>query len=153
MELVEKLAAIEEIKQLKARYFRLIDTRQFDLLVDVFTPDAVFDFGNAFCDPVLGQLPGTSPSGALVGREAVIQGISDGMPPVLQSIHMGYTPEVEILSDTTAGAIHPATYRPLIPGVLSANCYGYYHETYEKIDGRWMIKTSTIQPLRVIFNE
>ncbi|MCL2663384.1 MAG: nuclear transport factor 2 family protein [Oscillospiraceae bacterium] len=153
METLEKLVAIEEIKQLKARYFRLIDTKQFEQLVDIFTPDAVFDFGKAFCDPVSGQMPGTSPSGPLVGREAVIKGIVDGMPPVLQSIHMGYTPEVEITSANTANAIHPATYRPFIPGVLSANCYGYYHETYEKIDGKWMIKTSTIQPLRVVFDE
>jgi len=153
MDMLEKLVAIEEIKQLKARYFRLIDTKQFEQLEDVFTPDAVFDFGKAFCDPVLGQMPGTSTSDPLIGREAVIKGVIDGMPPVLQSIHMGYTPEVEITSGTTAKAIHPATYRPLIPGAFSANCYGYYHETYEKIDGRWMIKTSTIQPLRVIFGE
>src|SRR5215470_3672343 len=153
MDLIEKLFAIEEIKQVKARYFRLIDTRQFDQLESIFAPDAVFDSGKAFCDPVLGQMPGTAPSDPLVGREAVIKGIIDGMPPVLQSIHMGYTPEVEILSDNTAKAIHPATYRPLIPGVLSANCYGYYHETYEKINGKWMIKTSVIQPVRVIFNE
>jgi hypothetical protein len=153
MDILEKLVAIEEIKQLKARYFRLIDTKEFEQLTDIFTSDAVFDFGKAFCDPVLGQMPGTVPSDPLVGRANVIQGIVDGMPPVLQSIHMGYTPEVEITSDTTATAIHPATYRPFIPGVLSANCYGYYHETYEKTDGRWMIKTSMIQPLRVVFDE
>jgi hypothetical protein len=27
--------------------------------------------------------------------------------------------------------------------------YGHYHETYEKVDGRWRIKTITLTRLRV----
>ncbi|MGH6739732.1 MAG: nuclear transport factor 2 family protein [Bradyrhizobium sp.] len=43
MDAVAKLIAIEEIKQVKARYFRLMDTRDFDGMADVFCRDAVFD--------------------------------------------------------------------------------------------------------------
>ena len=27
--------------------------------------------------------------------------------------------------------------------------YGHYHETYEKVDGQWLIKTITLTRLRV----
>jgi hypothetical protein len=31
---------------------------------------------------------------------------------------------------------------------LTLHGYGHYHETYEKIDGRWRIKTSKLTRLR-----
>ena len=38
---MNRLLAIEEIKQLKARYFRFLDTKDWAGLTTVFTPDAV----------------------------------------------------------------------------------------------------------------
>ena len=35
----DTIADIEEIKQLKARYFRLMDTKQWDEWADLFTDD------------------------------------------------------------------------------------------------------------------
>ena len=35
----------------------------------------------------------------------------------------------------------------LVP-TLTLHGYGHYHETYEKIDGRWRIKTSKLTRLR-----
>ena len=43
MDEVERLIAIEEIKHLKARYFRCMDTKDWDGLAGVFAPDAVMD--------------------------------------------------------------------------------------------------------------
>ena len=40
---VTRLIAIEEIKQLKARYFRCMDTKDYTGLRAVFADDAVFD--------------------------------------------------------------------------------------------------------------
>lgn len=40
---LERLVAIEEIKNLKARYFRAMDTGDWDVLQTVFATDAVFD--------------------------------------------------------------------------------------------------------------
>jgi hypothetical protein len=40
MEVVERLAAIDEIRQLKARYFRFCDLMELEGFLDVFTPDA-----------------------------------------------------------------------------------------------------------------
>jgi len=39
MDAIQRLLTIEEIKQLKARYFRYMDTKQFDRLAELFAPD------------------------------------------------------------------------------------------------------------------
>ena len=43
MDTVERLEAIEEIKQLKARYFRCMDTKDWHGFTTVFAPDARMD--------------------------------------------------------------------------------------------------------------
>ena len=53
---VERLEAIEEIKQLKARYFRCMDTKDWDGFTTVFAPDARMD--------VSGELSGDGSDGS-----------------------------------------------------------------------------------------
>ena len=55
---LEKLLAIEEIRQLRPKYFRVIDAKEFDQLEELFTPDAWFDSQDAVKDPIKGQYPG-----------------------------------------------------------------------------------------------
>ena len=86
---LEKLLAIEEIRQLRPKYFRVIDAKEFDQLEELFTPDAWFDSQDAVKDPIKGQYPGFPIAPISRGREAVVQGIIDGLPPALQSCHMG----------------------------------------------------------------
>ncbi len=150
---LEKLLAIEEIRQLRPKYFRVIDAKQFDELEEIFTPDAVFDSREAVADPIKGQYPGFPVSPVSVGREAVVQGIIAGMPEALQSCHMGHTGEIEILSDTTAKGVIPFSDRLIIPGVLATAGYGYYFDEYEKIDGKWRIKSAVLKRKRVIFED
>ena len=45
--LVQRLIDIEAIKQLKARYFRAIDRKEWDELGQVFAPDAVLEVPEA----------------------------------------------------------------------------------------------------------
>lgn len=150
---IEKLLAIEEIRQLRPRYFRVIDAKQFDELEDLFTPDACFDSREAVYDPIKGQYPGFPVSPVSKGREEVIKGIIAGMPDTLQSCHMGNTGEIEVLSDTTARGIIPFSDRLIIPGVLATAGYGYYYDEYEKLDGKWRIKSGTLKRKRVIFED
>ena len=150
---LEKLLAIEEIRQLRPKYFRVIDAKQFDELEEIFTPDAVFDSREAVADPIKGQYPGFPVSPVSVGREAVVQGIIAGMPEALQSCHMGHTGEIEILSDTTAKGVIPFSDRLIIPGVLATAGYGYYFDEYEKIDGKWRIKSAVLKHKRGIFED
>ena len=52
---VERLAAIEAIKQAKARYFRGVDTGDGDLVRDVLAEDCVLDYMGCCTDPTTGQ--------------------------------------------------------------------------------------------------
>lgn len=150
---IEKLLAIEEVRQLRPKYWRIIDAKEFDKLKEVFTEDAVFDSHEALYDPIKGYYPGFPVAPVYRGRDAVIQGIIDGMPPTLQSCHMGNIGEIEITSDTTAKGIIPFVDKLLIPDVVAATGYGYYFDDYEKVNGKWYIKESTIRRKRVVFED
>ncbi len=50
MDTSERLLAMEEIRQTKARYFRFIDTKDRDGLASVFARDAVLDHTDAEMD-------------------------------------------------------------------------------------------------------
>jgi hypothetical protein len=138
---IETLLATEEIKRLKASYFRFVDTKDWKAFRNVFAPDAHFDISD--------DVPGC----ILKGREAISQAVSVPLAGCV-SVHHGHCPEIEITSDTTASgtwamedmlrwAADSAYPNQTLHG------YGHYVETYEKIGGRWHIKTMKLQRLRV----
>jgi hypothetical protein len=147
---VERLAAIEEIKQVKAKYFRGVDTGDGDLVRSILAADCVLDYMGGCTDPSTGidYLPSTNT--VLRGREAWPAGRHGNLGMV--SVHQGHTAEIEITSNSTASAIWSMTDRLHFPpgGAYSIMTgYGYYHETYEKADGSWKIKTTRLTRLRV----
>src|SRR6266487_3963844 len=52
---VERLEAIEEIKQLKARYFRCMDRKDWDGFASVFAPDARMDVSGELANEAAGR--------------------------------------------------------------------------------------------------
>ena len=144
MDDIERLAAIEEIKQLKSRYFRCMDLKDWVGLEAVFAPDLVADFRDS---------TGTRNEALLThGARRYMQGLI----PILDKItttHHGHMPEIDITSDTTAIGIWamqdllwvqdgaPVPYKTLVG-------YGHYHETYEKQADGWKIKTVRLTRLR-----
>jgi hypothetical protein len=148
---VEKLAAIEAIKQVKARYFRFGDTKDLVAMRELFAPDCTVDLSGSTTDPATGQdlFPAVG-SQVLRGVDAVMEAYGAG--PDLRTVHHGYIPEIEITSDATATAVFPMTDRLFFPEaapVAGMIGYGHYHETYEKIGGKWLIKTIRLTRLRV----
>ena len=68
------------------------------------------------------------------------------------SVHQGHNFELEFTSETTAKGIWSMTDRLYFPpgGAFSLMTgYGHYLETYEKVRGRWLIKTTHITRIRV----
>jgi hypothetical protein len=62
------------------------------------------------------------------------------------TVHQGYMPEIQILSSTTASGIWPMTdhhHPPTGPnlGFSELKGSGHYHETYEFLEGKWLIKS------------
>ena len=135
------LLEIESIKQLKARYCRYLDTKNWEAWRQIFTDDFLSD---------------TSEAGGIVieGADAFVAFTRKNIgKPSQPTVHQVHAPEIEPTSATTARGVWALNdIVRLAPG-LNLNAYGHYHETYEKIDGQWRIKSSKLTRLREdIFN-
>jgi hypothetical protein len=76
MDAISRLLAIEEIKQLKARYFRFLDTRNFTAMADVFCSDALFDYSEGLLFTPVGGKPLGIIGPITRGRDAIMAWIS-----------------------------------------------------------------------------
>ena len=139
---IERLIAIEEISQLKARYFRCMDIKDWAGFRAVFAPDATADY---------------SPPGGggnewkAAGAENIVALVMKVVAPAV-TVHHGHMPEIEVTSPTTAKGIwsmEDLIWWPEGSKRKTLHGMGHYHETYEKIGGRWLIKTLVLTRLRV----
>src|ERR1700742_3446004 len=88
---IERLLAIEEIKQLKSKYFWGLDHKDWDFWRrEVWAPE--------------GRLVVPEASRDCVGLEAVLAYVSQSTGDQV-SVHHGHMPNIEITSDTTATGV------------------------------------------------
>lgn len=127
------LLAINEIKSLKARYFRFVDTKDWVGLATLFTPDATMFFPEQQSEPV----------SAAKAIEFIAQALDGGI-----SIHHGHMPEIEILTPTSARGIWAMEDRIFWPsdrvstlGLVELQGYGHYHEDYRKVNEVWLMQS------------
>jgi hypothetical protein len=136
----ERLAAIEEIKQLKARYFRCMDTKDWDGFTAVFAPNARMDVSGEMSDG----------SGVTTGTREIAAFVRGSIDHVT-SVHHGHTPEIDVMSPTNAAgvwAMEDHLWWPEGSPITTMHGYGHYHEAYEKQQGRWLITSTTLTRLR-----
>lgn len=148
MDSLAKLVAIEEIKQLKARYFRLMDTRDFEGMAQVFCRDAVFDCSEGGgVTPVGGTWKGFA-APVTRGREAIMAWIVKSFREI-SSAHHGHCHEVTIDSETEAhGIIAMEDYlRTLDRETTVLHAAGHYHERYRFEEGAWRIAETKLTRL------
>ena len=147
---LERLIAIEEIKRVKACCFRAVHSGDAELLRSLLAEDCVLDYRGSCTDPATGRdyLPGVNM--VVNGRESLPAG---GLASVgIVSVHQGHHCEIELTSDSTAQGIWSMTDRLYMPesapfSVMTG--YGHYHETYERTDATWKIKTLRLTRIRV----
>ena len=142
---IARLETIEQIKALKARYFRCMDTKDWDGFAAVFTPDAVMDTS--------GELPPSDDpeAGITRGNVAIADFVRSAVGDVV-TVHHGHMPEIEVTSATRATAVwamEDVLRWPDDAPIASLHGYGHYHETYERSDRGWRIATLTLTRLRV----
>jgi uncharacterized protein (TIGR02246 family) len=128
----------EAIKQLKARYFRTMDTKDWAGMREVFTDDVVID---------------TSASGGpTVTGAAEFMAYLEEMLADAITVHQGHMPEIELTSSTSATGIWAFNDVVIWPnGRLEG--YGHYHETYVKVHDQWRIASSTLTRLHIDFTD
>ena len=128
---------IEAIKQLKARYFRTLDTKDWDGYRQVFTDNVVIDTTEAGGERITGAEEFLAYLGqALAGATTV---------------HQGHMPEITLTSDTTATGIWALHDIVIWPGGMRLDGFGHYYETYAKTDDGWRIASSKLTRLHADF--
>ena len=136
------LEAIELIKQLKARYFRAIDTCNLEWLQGMLTPDVKL----AFKSPVY--------EFQLQGLDKALDFYKTSFTTTRLAMHNGHTPEIEV----TGGEATALWYLSYVFINLEEKTHmqggAIYEDRYVKRDGRWWIAETgyktlleTIQPL------
>jgi hypothetical protein len=132
----EVLTELEAIKRLKARYCRLLDTKDWDSWRQVFTDGFISDTSGAGGSRIEGADAFVAFVRGTLGRSS------------LCTVHQVHAPEIELTSATTASGVWALEdVLRFLPG-LTMRGFGHYTETYEKVDGSWRIATSTLTRLR-----
>jgi len=135
-----RLWEIERIKQLKARYFRAVDSEDWELFRSVFTDD------------VRTRLPGTD---WMRGAEAIVGRVVEHHTRAeVVTVHHGHMPEIELVDGTHARGVwsmfdfvdriwrHDGR-RDAFQG------YGHYLEEYRQVSDEWKIAQMELTRLRV----
>ena len=139
---VRTLVAVEEIRQLKARYFRLMDTKQWDDWADLFTEDCVVWVED-------------QPDVTYTSRDQFVGSTSSILADAVTT-HHGHMPEITFEpagdGDRAEGiwAMEDYVRIPTPDGDITLRGYGHYHERYRRgRDGRWRITWLRLERLRV----
>ena len=125
---------IEAIKQLKARYFRFMDTKQWDAWGEVFTEDATV-------------AASPNPAETFRGRAEIVSKVSAALRGGT-TVHHGHMPEIELTGPDTATGIW-AMYDYVDLPQLVLHGWGHYHEEYARQDGQWRIRRLRLTRLRL----
>jgi hypothetical protein len=133
---LKDLHELEELRQLKARYCRFLDTKDVESWRAVFATDLVVTLDMA-----------VSVGGADPMTAAPVEGVDNFVPMVMGGLenvatkHHCHTPELALTSATTATGIWAMEDLLIFADGSELFGAGHYHETYEKLDGPWRIKT------------
>lgn len=128
------LEEIEAIRQLKYRYLRGVDCKDWALLASTFAPDAVSAYDSG--------------KNAYVGRDAIVAWLRGAMDNAIVTMHQVHHPEIELTSATTAKGtwhledrvINDGPAMPEMPAHSILFGTAYYQDEYVKQGGQWLIQ-------------
>jgi hypothetical protein len=141
------LMADREIRNLRGRYWRMADTKEWEEYGNLFAPDGTFSdhAANFHCH----------------GREEVVRKIG-GVLANCQTVHHGHQAEIYIDDETHARGIWMLEdYLIFPPGgagggdelnpypASTVKAYGHYMDDYVKLDGVWRFQAINLYRLRV----
>lgn len=140
----EQLAAVEEIKHLKARYWRCIDQKRWDDLRKVFTDDVHIDC----TDDGIPAHDGADDFVASLQR----------MLEATVTVHHGHAPEIRLTGEGAGegvwameDTIEALSDSPFPFTLLHGS--GWYEERYVRgLDGAWRIASMVLRRQRVVID-
>lgn len=124
---IQRLADIEAIKQLKAKYVRLADAKQWDEWGKEVLTENVFMHNDG---------------GPMQGRDRVIAQTSKALETA-HAVHYLYTPEITITGPDSATAVWPVSDH--IGGMFNGSPmvirgHGHYYDEYIRTSDGWRLK-------------
>ncbi|MGJ3507223.1 nuclear transport factor 2 family protein [Enemella sp. A6] len=131
---IARLEAIRDIEELKHRYLRAVDARNFDEFRECFVTE--------------GASLGYGPMGHFNSVDELLQVFNayflskdDDGNHIVYDMHHAVHPDIEIISDTEATGRWTLRFREVNTRdrVEVINC-GTYTDRYVKVDGRWRIQ-------------
>jgi hypothetical protein len=137
---LERLVAIEDIKQLKSRRDRAVDMKDWATLEALHAPD--------HCSHVEGFPPWTTAA-------EMIRNIRESLAEVV-SVHQCHTPDITFESPARARGIWAMEDFLTWPQDGEEHWlrgYGFYEEVYEKRGGRWVYVWRKLTRLKVVMSE
>jgi hypothetical protein len=134
---IDRLSAIEAIKQLKARYCRCVDTKQWPEFRTLFTDDAHLEFPHA-------NYVSDDP-------DEFVEMVGSAFTAEWVTMHHCHNPEIKLISESEATGIWAMEDRNILPSgeaPVTHLGYGYYHERYLKRNDAWLISNLRLTYLR-----
>jgi hypothetical protein len=136
---------IEEIKDLKFRYCRFADARQWESLRGLFMEDAHL----IFKDVMRGKWY------EFFGRDELI-GLAASMLSIATTVHRVYNPDIKVLPDGAATATWSMEDDVIFPEdtvspYQKMHGFGFYHDTLEKSGGEWRIRAMVLERVKLDF--
>lgn len=139
MDAITRLVIIEDIRDLKARYFRLLDAKLWDEFGALFTHDAVMDLSSV--------LPAGTPEELLTvnGRDAIVAQNRALLSNAIM-VHNGYSHELAIHDENNASGIWSQEDRVVFPDDVEcpfpyrrSHNFGRYYEDFRREADGWKI--------------
>ncbi|WP_331737702.1 nuclear transport factor 2 family protein [Streptomyces sp. NBC_00019] len=154
MDTVDRLAIIEDIRRVMARYVHHADRHRWHDLAGLFTPDATFT----------PHRPDGSILLRMEGRDGIEAGVGSSGGPDDILIHHLFSDEIDVESATSARgvwAMEDIVTRQEVPArqegepdelaFKGLHGYGHYHGRFVKVDGTWYIAQLEQTRLRLDF--
>ncbi len=127
------LVALEEIRQLKSRYFRALDLKEWEDFGDCLAEDISARYGTQAMPETL----------HFDSRDDVVAFMSENLGPGIITIHVANHPEIDVDGDTATGswAFEDTVIVPDFKVQIRGG--GYYVDTYRRdADGAWRIAST-----------
>ena len=119
------LVTIRQIEQLKYRYVRALDTKDWDLFASCFTSDATASYGERL---------------GFAGPEEIVGFMRENLGPTMITVHQVHHPEITVDGDQATGTwslmdrVIMTEFRFLLDGM------SFYEDRYVRdADGEWRI--------------
>lgn len=116
---------LEELRQLKYRYLRTLDLKDWDEFEDTLTPDVQTNYGSHL---------------SVDGRDKVVEFMRNSLGPSIITVHQCHHPELTIDGDTASGRWYLEDKVIVTEQRLLLTGAAFYDDTYRRCDdGAWRI--------------